>query len=123
MTNTRPVRSLALVLALATPLGLARAAGAEPGPGVAPETISDSTVAPDPSDDPRLHRTGTAERVVRQAGDVVFSRPIHLVRLVAGVAALPVALPVAAVFADWRDAVDFCVTGPFWMVFQRPLGE
>ncbi len=59
----------------------------------------------------------------RRPRDATFSRPVQFVRLLAGVAALPVALPIAAVFADWRDALDFCVTGPYEMVFQRPLGE
>jgi len=77
----------------------------------------------DAGDDPRLRHTGREERLVRAVGDLVFSRPIHFVRWVAGIGVLPVALPIAALFADWRDAVDICVIGPYRMTFARPLGE
>ena len=125
MTTAGRIRNLGLALALAIAGGTAGPTAA--GAGSAPErdatAASGAYLSADLRDDPRLHRTGGAERALRRAGDLVFSRPIHLVRLVAGVAIFPVALPVAAVFADWRDAVDSCVSGPFGMVFQRPLGE
>ena len=126
MTTGKATRRLVLALALAAQLVLAgaSAAGGEGGAEADSETAASlSYTAPDARDDPRLHRTGSGERILREMGDAAFSRPVHFVRLVAGVAALPVALPIAAVFADWRDAVDFCVTGPYEMVFQRPLGE
>jgi len=62
-------------------------------------------------------------RVVRQAWDLVFWRPVFLTQLVVGTAALPIALPIAAITGDWRDTLDVCVTGPFELTFQRPLGE
>jgi len=73
--------------------------------------------------DPRLQRTGETEQVIREAGDAVFSRPFHFFRLVTGVAVVPVALPIAAVFADLRDGVDICVNQPYAMLFERPLGR
>jgi hypothetical protein len=64
-----------------------------------------------------------AEDGVRKVWDVLFWRPVYVVQLVGGVAALPVALPLAATIGDWRDGVDMCVTGPFAMAFERPLGQ
>jgi hypothetical protein len=126
MTTRRATRRLVLALALAAQLAPASASamGGEGGGGAGVETpATPSYAAPDAGDDPRLRRTGPEERALRQVGDAVFSRPFHLVRLLAGVAMLPIALPIAAVFADWRDAVDVCVTGPYGMAFQRPLGD
>jgi hypothetical protein len=105
-----------LLASLATPLVDAPAEASYEAP-----TMRRTDAALDPRDDPRLRRTGETERVLREVGDAVFARPIHFVRLVAGVAMLPVALPTAALLGDWRDALDICVTGPFEMVFQRPL--
>lgn len=107
-------QALALALVLALPCGAARA--------LAPGSGSVQAVA-GAGPDPRLERTGGAEKVVRQMGDLLFERPFHLVRLVAGVALLPVALPTAALFAQWRDALDVCATGPYTMLVERPLGE
>lgn len=73
--------------------------------------------------DPRLQQSTETEQLIREVGDAVFSRPFHFVRLLTGVAVLPVALPIAAVFADWRDGLDICVTEPWAMTFERPLGE
>ena len=64
-----------------------------------------------------------AEGGVRKVWDVLFWRPLYVVQLVGGVAALPVALPLAELVGDWRDAVDICVTGPAEMAFGRPLGQ
>lgn len=125
MTIGARIRSLAPALVLVVASGVANpmVAAGEPASEMAVRADSDPYVATDARHDPRLRRTGDEERRLRQVGDAVFSRPVLFVRMVAGVAMLPVALPVAAVFADWRDALDFCVTGPYGMVFQRPLGE
>lgn len=126
MTTGKATRHGALVLFLAAQLGLGSASLAAGGQGagaVEEKTARSVYSAPEARDDPRLPRAGPGERTLREVGDAVFARPFHLVRLVAGIAVLPVALPVAAAFADWRDAVDICVTGPFAMVFRRPLGE
>lgn len=121
--GTIGVRGFALALAAALLVqGVAVCAAAAAGPAQATEEARTAHTPPDPGDDPRLRRTGSAERAVRQAGDLVFARPFFLVQLVAGTALLPVALPVAAAFADWRDALDICVTGPWEMLVERPLG-
>lgn len=105
---------LALTLALGAPNVSARA----------DEVREASTyAAPDPAEDPRRAVTSEGEQTVRKLNDVVFWRPFYFVQLVAGVAALPVALPVAWAVADWEDAIDMCVTGPYAMAFERPLGE
>lgn len=125
MTTARWICSVLLGLTLTAPLDLmnATAAGAAPGSGVAMEGGSASHVPSGAGDDSPSRRSGDGQRTLRQVGDAVFSRPFHFFRLVAGVAALPIALPIAAVFADWHDATDICITGPYWMTFERPLGE
>ncbi len=81
-------------------------------------------VAPDRADDPRSSRTsGEAETAARKLNDALLWRPFFAVQLVMGVAVLPVALPIAGAAADWQDAIDICVTGPYAMLFARPLGE
>ena len=62
-------------------------------------------------------------RVVRKAWDLVFWRPVFFAQLIVGTAALPIALPITALVGDWRDTLDACVTGPFELTFQRPLGQ
>jgi hypothetical protein len=122
MTTRKTAPNLVLTLVLAVHLfpASAFAAAVEGGGGAA---VLSSYTPPEAGDDPRLERTGGGERTLRRVGDAVFARPIFLVRLVAGIVAFPVALPIAAVFADWRDAVDVCVSGPYELVFRRPLGE
>jgi hypothetical protein len=105
-----------LLASAAPPAGAARAETTDVELAARP-----ADTAPDPRDDPRRRRTGQEEQALHEVGDAVFSRPVHVVRLIAGVAMLPVALPLAAVLGDWRDALDICVTGPFAMVFERPL--
>ena len=63
------------------------------------------------------------ESGVRKVWDVLFWRPIYVVQLVGGVAALPVALPLSVIVGSWRDGIDMCITGPAEMAFGRPLGE
>jgi hypothetical protein len=108
--------ALFLALLLTGMLPCVGARALPPGAGAAGEVAGAGP-------DPRLEQTGGAERLARQAGDLLFVRPFHLVRLVAGVALLPVALPTAAIFAQWRDALDICATSPYQMLFERPLGE
>lgn len=118
-------RTTAWVLVLALVLSVAPipAAAAPAARGDADaDGVRVASRPPDPGDDPRLRRTGGAERAIRGLGDAVLVRPFLLVQLVAGIAVLPVVLPVAAAVADWRDALDLCVAGPYEMVFERPLG-
>jgi hypothetical protein len=112
------VSVLALLVQL-VPAGVATAGGAEPEAAEAPVAHT----PPESGDAPGLTRTRSAERTARRLGDAVFVRPFLFVQLVAGIAVLPAALPIAAVFADWRDALDICVEGPYEMVFERALGE
>ena len=60
--------------------------------------------------------------LLNQAGDLVVGRPVALVRLVAGVVALPVALPVGALLLDAGWALDVCVVEPFEDLTRWPLG-
>ena len=137
MTTATAARRVLVVLTLAAFLGLPCTAvgGSERGAALREASASaachelgsrsaDTTTAMAfAGKDPRLHRAGPRERTLREVGDAVFVRPILFVRLVAGSAMLPVALPIAALFADWHDALDICVTGPYDMVFRRTLGE
>ena len=62
------------------------------------------------------------EGTLRPLGDALFARPVNFLQLVAGVAMLPLALPIATLFAEPRDALDICVSRPYEMLV-RPLGE
>jgi hypothetical protein len=109
---------LAVLVAL-VPARVASAGGTAPEAGEAPVAHA----PPEPGEAARVRRTRSAEQAVRRLGDAVLVRPFLFVQLMAGVAVLPAVLPIAAVFADWRDAFDICVEGPYAMVFERPLGE
>lgn len=104
---------------------VALAAAADPASASSPDAVAreSASAAPDPADDPRLARTGPAEQGFRKLEDGVLWRPFFFVQLVAGAAVLPLAIPIAWAVADWEDAIDICITGPYGMVFERPLGE
>lgn len=124
MTTARTMRRLVFVLALTTQLALPWASRAgERRAATAEMPIASPSSQVDGRDDPRLRRPSKLERALRPLGDAVFARPVHLAQLVVGVAMLPIALPIAALFADPRDALDICVSGPYEMAFRRPLGE
>lgn len=103
------------------------AAAALPGPAEGGEPAAtdptDAYYAAGSLEDPRLHETTAGERRLQRGGDAAFERPFHIARFLAGVVALPVVLPIAWVFTDWNNAVDVCVTGPYAMAFERPLGD
>lgn len=74
-------------------------------------------------EDPRLRESSVEQQRLRRWGDAAFERPFYIARLLAGVALLPVALPIAWIFTDSDHALDICVTGPYEMAFERPLGD
>ena len=51
--------------------------------------------------------------LVHKVADVILSRPVALVRAVAGLVMLPVAWPVSAALGDGQWAVDVCLHDPF----------
>ncbi len=61
--------------------------------------------------------------LAQKTGDVLFSRPLSAVRLVVGVVALPIALPVAALLGDAGWALDVCLTQPYEYLVERPIGR
>ena len=60
---------------------------------------------------------------LQKTGDVILLRPLLAVRLVFGVAALPLAWPTAALLGDASWALDVCVREPGHRLFGRPLGR
>jgi hypothetical protein len=60
---------------------------------------------------------------LQRAGDLLFLRPLLAVRLVVGVAMLPLAWPTAALLGDSEWALDVCVSDPAERLFRRPIGR
>ena len=60
--------------------------------------------------------------VFQQAGDLLLGRPVAAVRLVAGIAMLPITLPVALVLWDLEWALEVCIQGPLDALIGRPIG-
>lgn len=88
--------------------------------------LASASVAEDRIDEeqpPKPIPTRAEPTVAQTVGDVLFSRPIHAVRLITGVVMLPLALPVAAILGDASWAIGVCVTEPAEDLFQRPLGR
>jgi hypothetical protein len=126
MTTASTIRRLALVLALATPPVVlpctSRAGGETPAAtGERTHPSSPSYTGGERDDPARLRHAGSAG-TLRPLGDALFARPVNFLQLVAGVAMLPLALPIATLFAEPRDALDICVSRPYEMLV-RPLGE
>jgi hypothetical protein len=65
----------------------------------------------------------TQPSVVHQAADLVIARPVALVRLVGGIAMLPLALPVGLLLQDVGWALDVCVLEPFSDLVRSPLSR
>lgn len=61
--------------------------------------------------------------VLQMTGDVVLLRPFLVVRLVFGVAALPLAWPTAALLGDSDWALEVCVRDPAHRLFGRSIGQ
>ena len=100
------MRSLALAAALALALGMSAApavAGARDGTGDGSESGGRK-----------------AQNVV---ADVLFSRPLAVVQLLAGWLAYPVALPAGFVMDDPGFANRVCFDEPVARLVDRPLGE
>ncbi len=79
----------------------------------------------DPYDLPPARPLPTREEptFAQKSGDLLLSRPISAVRLVAGVVMLPIAWPVAALLGDADWALDVCVRDPYEYLVERPLGR
>ena len=67
--------------------------------------------------------TSEEPTTLQQAGDLVILRPLLAVRLVVGVAMLPLAWPTAALLGDSDWAIDVCVRDPADRLFGRPIGR
>jgi hypothetical protein len=125
MTTARAIRRLALVLALATPpvvLPCASSAASETPAAMGEEATLSSSSYSDGESNPERRQGGGVKGTLRSVGDALFARPVNFLQLVAGVAMLPLALPIATLVAEPSDAIDICVTGPYGMLV-RPLGQ
>ncbi len=65
----------------------------------------------------------TEPSLVHQAADLVIARPVALVRLVGGIAMLPVTLPVGLLLRDPGWALDVCIVEPFADLLRSPLSR
>lgn len=104
MTSTRISRGLAALVLLAA---LAQPAFAQDPNEIPPPPL------------PTREEPGLAQKT----GDLLLSRPLSAVRLVAGVVALPIAWPVAALLGDGGWALDVCLVEPYEYLVERPLGR
>jgi len=85
--------------------------------------VSVSAETPSGMPEPLPLPTREEPTVLQKAGDVVILRPLLFVRLVVGVAALPLAWPTAALLGDSDWALEACVREPAHRLFARPIGQ
>jgi len=74
-------------------------------------------------EDPEQSGLMRANRVGRQAFDLVILRPLQLVQLAVSAAVFVPAYPVSLLFDGDEDVLELCITEPVERAFRRPLGD